>query len=341
MRQAVDVQTRLGRLCSARRRTQRSRTVLPPVTSATERRSRAATSVVSGTKRSRPLRRRSYLDGVLDIDSQITHRSTLAEINKGFDRMARGEAFARSSLSVDPASKRVPWHLSHCLPRPAGAREHGTRARRTRHRWWRREVGRPRRRHPRSASASSRPRTSRPGRQSSSNSSTAAFATWGCWTSDSSPNSSGTWTAHQKLAPDPAGTVHLPSNTAVGTVLRRFRRRAVRHARHAHRTVRRTAPRHLTRRGIRARRRSARTPWSALCGTTTPRSTTLVAPVRRPHRRRLRGPYPTAPVVGFSRAGRVIGAEVSDRRPENASHPSEAGRQRHRGVDRGDPGLVR
>ena len=32
-----------------------------------------------------------YLDGVLDIDSQITHRSTLAEINEGFDRMARGE----------------------------------------------------------------------------------------------------------------------------------------------------------------------------------------------------------------------------------------------------------
>lgn len=32
-----------------------------------------------------------YLDGVLDIDSQITHRSTLAEINEGFGRMARGE----------------------------------------------------------------------------------------------------------------------------------------------------------------------------------------------------------------------------------------------------------
>ena len=32
-----------------------------------------------------------YLDGSLDIDSQITHRGTLANVNEGFDRMARGE----------------------------------------------------------------------------------------------------------------------------------------------------------------------------------------------------------------------------------------------------------
>jgi S-(hydroxymethyl)glutathione dehydrogenase/alcohol dehydrogenase len=32
-----------------------------------------------------------YLDGLLDIDTQITHRGTLDDINAGFDRMARGE----------------------------------------------------------------------------------------------------------------------------------------------------------------------------------------------------------------------------------------------------------
>ncbi|WP_432251538.1 zinc-binding dehydrogenase [Streptomyces sp. HNM1019] len=32
-----------------------------------------------------------YVEGVLDIDSQITHRAPLTDINAGFDRMARGE----------------------------------------------------------------------------------------------------------------------------------------------------------------------------------------------------------------------------------------------------------
>jgi S-(hydroxymethyl)glutathione dehydrogenase / alcohol dehydrogenase len=41
-----------------------------------------------------------YLDGALDIDSQITHRGTLAEINDGFARMALGEG-VRTVLTFD------------------------------------------------------------------------------------------------------------------------------------------------------------------------------------------------------------------------------------------------
>ncbi len=41
-----------------------------------------------------------YLDGVLDIDSQITHRAPLADINTGFDRMGRGEGI-RTVISFD------------------------------------------------------------------------------------------------------------------------------------------------------------------------------------------------------------------------------------------------
>lgn len=41
-----------------------------------------------------------YLDGVLDIDSQITHRGPLAQINDGFDRLLRGEGI-RTVVTLD------------------------------------------------------------------------------------------------------------------------------------------------------------------------------------------------------------------------------------------------
>lgn len=41
-----------------------------------------------------------YLDGVLDIDSQITHRGSLDDINTGFQRMAHGEGI-RTVLTFD------------------------------------------------------------------------------------------------------------------------------------------------------------------------------------------------------------------------------------------------
>ena len=33
-----------------------------------------------------------YLDGVLDIDSMISHRMDITGVNDGFDLMARGES---------------------------------------------------------------------------------------------------------------------------------------------------------------------------------------------------------------------------------------------------------